>query len=245
MMPFTSLGKRSQFTVRSSSLSCEAVSKGLDNAGAKELTSFMVWTWTARTLTTQIFFGQPRPARSREPKIFFVNMRLAHSVFGNGPKRLVLAHPLASSGAFFSDVVPLLGSDFSVLTFDARGMGRSAELGNAPFTWDDLVQDTIALVDSTWGPQTRFHFAGVSMGGMLGQHIARTHHDRLLSAILVSTTASTAAQAEIWKERIAMLKGHTLLPGPLVDLALNRWFTAPCPGRDREVFLKKEKRKTG
>jgi pimeloyl-ACP methyl ester carboxylesterase len=160
-------------------------------------------------------------------------MRLAHSVFGSGPKKLVLAHPLASSGSFFADVVPLLGPEFSVLTFDARSMGRSDQSNFG--SWQELIDDVVGLVDSVWGENTAFHFCGVSMGGMLAQHMAKASCSaRLASVVLCSTTSSTVGQEQVWKDRIAQLANEKTLTPQLVELALARWFTAQCPGRDRE-----------
>ena len=57
--------------------------------------------------------------------------------------------------------------------------------GLAPYTLTDLVSDTIGLLDTL--KIRKAHFVGVSMGGMIGQLLAGTHQNRVLS-----TTAAGA-----------------------------------------------------
>jgi pimeloyl-ACP methyl ester carboxylesterase len=133
-------------------------------------------------------------------------MRLAHTIHGSGPIKLILAHPLGSSGSFFDSVIPHLGASFQVLAFDARGMG-SSPCPPGPYTWSELCNDTVSLINEVFGQQSKVALLGVSMGGMLAQHLASAEYlgSRLSHVVLVSTTGSTAGQEAVWKQRRALL----------------------------------------
>ena len=65
--------------------------------------------------------------------------------------------------------------DHQLLTFDNRGTGESDPVDD-PYTLDDLADDTVALMDHVDWPDA--HIVGVSMGGMVAQHLALRHRER-------------------------------------------------------------------
>jgi pimeloyl-ACP methyl ester carboxylesterase len=67
---------------------------------------------------------------------------------------------------------------------------EAAKAGNIPppaYTLDDMAGDVIGLMDALHIP--RAHVFGISMGGGIAQVLAIDHADRLLSAVIVMTTA--------------------------------------------------------
>jgi pimeloyl-ACP methyl ester carboxylesterase len=71
-----------------------------------------------------------------------------------------------------------------LLTFDNRGIGES-DASERGFQMRDLADDCIRLVDELgWD---RFHLVGVSLGGMVAQHVAMGHQERLISLSLIAT----------------------------------------------------------
>ena len=80
------------------------------------------------------------------------------------------------------------------MRFDNRDMGRSThfsswtsvEPDDGPYLVGDMAVDAVAVLD-TLGVD-RAHAMGVSMGGVIVQHLLIDHRDRLLTAVAVMTT---------------------------------------------------------
>lgn len=112
---------------------------------------------------------------------------------------------------------------FRVVRYDQRGHGHS-EVPDGPYTFATLADDAIALADAL-GIQ-RFHFVGLSMGGMTALGLALDHGNRLLSATAANCVASFPDEGrKVWDDRIRNVAEHGL--EPLLDATLERWFTAP------------------
>jgi proline iminopeptidase len=82
---------------------------------------------------------------------------------------------------------------FYVVTFDNRDAGLSSEVvvaGPGPsYRLEDMANDVVGLLDAL-GIE-RAHVFGISLGGMVAQHVAFAHPDRMLS--LVSVMSSSGA----------------------------------------------------
>ena len=154
---------------------------------------------------------------------------------------VALSHSLGSSLVMWDPQMEVLRSDFQVLRYDTRGHGGTdAPVG--PYTLDLLAEDMVSLLDAL--KIDRVHFAGLSMGGMIGQSLGLRHADRLLSLCLCDTAASLPQEAQpIWQERIEAARKMGL--GSMVEATMERWFTptflqqnSPMLGIIRREFLK-------
>jgi pimeloyl-ACP methyl ester carboxylesterase len=83
-------------------------------------------------------------------------------------------------------LVPHLARRHRVIVFDNRGTGDSSPV-RGPLTMADLVADALAVIDCAG--LDRVHVLGASMGGMVAQHLALDHRDRVRSLMLACTTA--------------------------------------------------------
>ena len=109
----------------------------------------------------------------------------AYTVEGSGPA-LFLIHGIGARRASFGKLVAGLMDRFTCISYDLRGHGESP-VPKARFGLDELVDDLEAL-RSRIGIE-KAHFAGHSLGGMIGPAYARRFPSRVLSLGLWSTAA--------------------------------------------------------
>jgi pimeloyl-ACP methyl ester carboxylesterase len=102
------------------------------------------------------------------------------------PQTLLLIMGLAGSGAMWFRLLPHVERRHRAIVFDNRGTGRSSA-ARGPLTMADMVKDTLAVLDAA--EIEAAHVMGASMGGMIAQHLALDHRDRVRSLMLACTTA--------------------------------------------------------
>lgn len=143
-----------------------------------------------------------------------------YSVQGAGPP-LFLIHGIGAARNTWAKALPVLTPHFTVITYDLRGHGASP-LPEGEFGLDDLVNDLERLRERTGFEAA--HFAGHSLGGMIGPAYALKYPERVLSLGLLSTAAFRTEDdsAKVWGVVRAMEeKGIPQVLGTLTD----RWFT--------------------
>ncbi len=170
-----------------------------------------------------------------------------YTVEGSGPP-LCLIHGIGAARDTWRKALPVLTPHFTVVTYDLRGHGASP-MPDGEFGLDELVNDLERVRERTGFE--RAHFAGHSLGGMIGPAYARRFPDRVLSLGLLSTAAFRTEEdsTKVWAVVKAMEdKGIPQVLGTLTD----RWFTdgfiaehgdvverrlQQVIGTDAEVFL--------
>ncbi|MFJ3906373.1 3-oxoadipate enol-lactonase [Streptomyces sp. NPDC090025] len=152
--------------------------------------------------------------------------RLHHRAEGpaTGPV-LILGPSLGTSTALWDDVAPELSTTHRVVRWDLPGHGRSpAELIGPGATVADLARLVLDLAD-TLGAD-RFSYAGVSLGGAVGLHLAAHHPERIDRLAVLCSSAHFGGPGP-WRERAATVRaGGEAALGALADTADARWFTA-------------------
>lgn len=116
---------------------------------------------------------------------------------------------LGGSARAWWRLLPHLEADHRLIVFDNRGTGDSDRV-RGPLGMADLVGDALAVLDDA-GVQ-RAHVVGVSMGGMVAQHLALEHRERVRSLVLGSTTAIGRTGEVPW--RMLATGGLRPLVGP-------------------------------
>jgi 3-oxoadipate enol-lactonase len=155
-------------------------------------------------------------------KIHANGIDIHYDIQGEGPW-LILSHSLATDLSMWDDQMAALTPHFRVLRFDTRGHGgTSAPEGAYDFAW--LTADMLWLMERL-GVE-RAHLCGISLGGMIAQHVALTAPEKIDKLVLVSTTSGYGPEARaLWAERISAVRAGGM--APLVAPTLERWFTAP------------------
>lgn len=134
---------------------------------------------------------------------------------------LLLGPSLGTSYALWDKVAPELSITHRVIRWDLPGHGGSAADLIAPgATVGDLADLVLALADSL-GIE-RFAYAGVSLGGAVGLHLA-LHHPERVSSLAVICSSAHFNGSKAWEERAALVRSERL--GSLVESANARWFT--------------------
>lgn len=132
---------------------------------------------------------------------------------------IVLSGSLGSTVQMWRPQVAPLAERFRVLRVDHRGHGGSP-VPPGPYRIADLAGDVLALLDAL--ELDRVAWCGLSMGGMVGMHLASEAPERISSLTLCCTSAHFP-DPSVWTERIAAVTaGGT---GPLADAVVSRWFT--------------------
>jgi 3-oxoadipate enol-lactonase len=132
---------------------------------------------------------------------------------------VVLHHPLATNLTVWDELTAALAPRYRVVRFDARGHGQS-EAPKGPYTFPMLNADAIGLMDHL--KIERAHFLGLSMGGMVGQHLGLEQPQRFLSLVLSSTSSRVPAEAQpLWDERVKAAREKGM--ASQVATALERW----------------------
>ncbi|MGI9481506.1 MAG: alpha/beta fold hydrolase [Hyphomicrobiales bacterium] len=144
----------------------------------------------------------------------------AYSIDGDGPA-LFLIHGIGAASDAWRFMVPQLRERFTVITYDLRGHGASPVPVDT-FGLDELVADLERVRERT-GIE-RAHFAGHSLGGMIGPAYARRFPDRVLSLGFLSTAAGRTEDdsAKVWAVVRAMEEKGI---ANVLETLTGRWFT--------------------
>ena len=86
----------------------------------------------------------------------------------------------------------LLEQRFQVLMYDQRGLGQTSK-PDAPYTMADYADDAAALMDALGWDHA--HVVGTSFGGMVAQHVALRHPERVNRLVLACTSSGGAGGA--------------------------------------------------
>ncbi len=109
---------------------------------------------------------------------------------------LLLQHGFSRSGRFWYNMIPYLCRFYRVICPDLRGLGQSSsdfDLQNG-ISVDNYLSDLVAIADSM-GVET-FHYAGESLGGILGLAFAARFPERVRTLSLLAAPLAISAATQ-------------------------------------------------
>jgi 3-oxoadipate enol-lactonase len=152
-----------------------------------------------------------------------------YEVVGEAGPPVLLVMGFGMTGAAWGPIVERLAPDHRVCWYDVRGLAESTSGRLDRHTLPDLADDAAALLDHLgWDAA---HVAGISMGGMIAQHLALRHRARVRSLTLIATHACGRAslpgltalryfvEANVTRgeARLRAMRGLLFPPGASVD----------------------------
>jgi len=125
------------------------------------------------------------------PKACINGINLYYETWGdpNSPP-LLLIGGLSAYTRSWDKLLPTLSQNFRVIVFDNRGVGKS-DKPPPPYSMDEFAADTLGLLDHL-GIKVVDVF-GVSMGGMIAQHLALKYPKRVRCLVLGCTSCDGPA----------------------------------------------------
>ncbi|HST96435.1 MAG TPA: 3-oxoadipate enol-lactonase [Geodermatophilus sp.] len=145
---------------------------------------------------------------------------------------LVLGPSLGTDTGLFDTQAAEFARDFRVVRYDLRGHGGS-EVVPGPCTMADLAGDVVALLDRLG--IDRFSYAGVSIGGAIGQQLALTVPERLEKLAIIASAAQFADPPS-WGVRAKQVREHGT--DTLVGSRTGTWFTATWAEKNPDEALR-------
>ncbi len=111
-------------------------------------------------------------------------LKIHYETLGRGDP-LLLIMGFGSTHHWWKWQAEELKNHFQVILFDNRGVGKT-ELPKANWKLADMADDAMALLDHLGIDSA--HIMGASMGGMISQHVALEHPERVRKLVLACTT---------------------------------------------------------
>lgn len=138
-----------------------------------------------------------------------------------GASWITFANSLVTSLEMWDAQAQMLSDRYRILRYDMRGHGRSGA-PPPPYSIADLASDAVALWDALG--VDRSHWVGLSLGGMVGIHVAALYPARMRSLVASDCRADTnEAYADVFVQRIKTTREQGM--AGMVEPTLQRFFT--------------------
>ncbi|MGC9443424.1 MAG: alpha/beta fold hydrolase [Candidatus Methanospirareceae archaeon] len=139
------------------------------------------------------------------PKVALTDIVLHYLEEGTGFP-LILLHGLSDDARLWKPLLPYFSENYRTIALDLRGHGRSGK-PDTPYSIQRFSADLYTFLRELDIAKT--HLLGLSLGGVIAQHFALEHPEKVRSLVLLSTFSSTdsALRARFEKLRENLLTG--------------------------------------
>ena len=139
---------------------------------------------------------------------------------------LLLINSIGTTRDLWSQQVAALSSHRRVITYDARGHGRSS-VPAGDYTIEHLAKDALAILDAEHADTA--DVCGISLGGITAMWLG-VHAPQRVRTLTLANTAARIASAPFWADRMTFVRENGM--AALAEATMLRWFTDAF--RDRE-----------
>jgi len=155
---------------------------------------------------------------------------ISYSVDGATDAPVILfINSIGTTRELWSRQATALADRYCVISYDARGHGRSS-VPDGDYTIAQLGGDALAILDAEHVGAA--HVCGISLGGITALWLGVHAPDRVRT-LTAANTAARIASIPFWTERIAFVKEQGM--AALADLTMLRWFTDAFRAREPQT----------
>jgi len=149
---------------------------------------------------------------------------------------LLFLHGIGGNRTNWHEQIAHFASRFNVVSVDVRGWGASDDY-DGPLDFDHVVDDMVRVLN--YLGESRCHVVGLSMGGLIAQHMLWRQPDMVLSAVLADTSAGPGEEHDAqWIEEFLRLRKAPLIAGKSpADIAPMVARSLAAPGAPESSFL--------
>jgi 3-oxoadipate enol-lactonase len=171
------------------------------------------------------------------PMITVGDLSVYYEKHGEGDP-VLLIHGLGSSTEDWEPQVNLLARDFTVVTYDVRGHGKTAKPAGK-YSVPQFADDAATLIQLLrLGP---VHVMGLSMGGMIAFQLAVDHPELVRSLIIVNSGPEMILRT--WQEKLAIVQRRLIVRmmgmRKMGEVLAMRLLPAPQHASLRETFARR------
>jgi len=138
---------------------------------------------------------------------------------------ILFVHSLGADGRLWASQARALAGRFRVITYDARGHGRS-DAPEGPYTLERLGRDALAVLDAAGAASASI--CGISIGGAVAQWLGANAPERV-ERLVLANTAAVFGSPDIWRQRAMAAEADGM--SVLLSSTLERWFTSEWRSR--------------
>ncbi|MBI2199645.1 MAG: alpha/beta hydrolase [Candidatus Rokubacteria bacterium] len=134
---------------------------------------------------------------------------------------LILQHGFGRSGRFWYNMIPYLARFYKVLCPTLRGLGEHYDMKDpeARITAENYIRDLVTILD--YLGLDRVHYAGESLGGIIGMYFAGMHPERVRTLSLFAAPLIISAET-----RKTFTVGYPTWQDALQALGVRGWSNA-------------------
>jgi 3-oxoadipate enol-lactonase len=155
------------------------------------------------------------------PHIDVNQVKLFYQEYGAGAETIVFSHGLLMDSSMWDFVTPAFKNRYRVICFDHRAQGQSQDPGHG-YDIDQLMADAAGLIATVC--KTPVHYAGLSMGGMVGIRLAAKYPQHIRSLVLLDTSALPEPWYKKIKYRLMGVIVNAVGVKPLIPSVLKLMF---------------------